>query len=99
MELEMDKCILCLDVAEERKYFFKDEPLCFMHYSGYQDVLIEELKGTVSLSAFEKYKLTLVPTPLTAKQRADKVQKEREAKEKKNQEQKKKKFSRTKIKR
>jgi len=103
MELKMEKCILCADMAEERKYFFKDEPLCFMHFSEYVIVLMEEKKCMVTadeaFSAFEKYKLTLEPTPLTAKQRADKVQKEREAKEKKNQEQKKKKSSRTKIKR
>jgi len=99
----MEKCILCTDIAQERKYFFKDEPLCFMHFAEYVVVLMEEKKCMVTadeaFSAFEKYKLTLKPTPLTAKERADKVQKEREAKEKKNQERKKKKFNRIKIKR
>lgn len=94
----MDKCILCADTARERKYFFKGEPLCSMHYAEYMEVLIKDKEYTITAddasSAFEKYKLSLEPTPLTEKQRADKVQKEREAKEKKKQEEEKKKAAR-----
>lgn len=97
MELEMKKCILCADAAEERKYFFKGKPLCTMHYSEYQDVLIGELKSTITSSdassAFEKYKLTLEPTPLSESARAEKVKKEREAKEKAEREEEKRKAS------
>lgn len=93
MELKM-KCILCADTAKERKYYFEKEPLCTMHYSEYQDVLIEELMGTVSSSdassAFEKYKLTLEPTPLSESERAEKVKKDLEAKEKAEREEKRK---------
>ena len=82
MELKMDKCILCADTAQVRKYFFKEEPLCTMHYAEYLEVLIEEKKSTVTSneasSAFEKYKLTLEPTPLSESERTEKLKKERE---------------------
>lgn len=97
MELKME-CILCADTAQERKYFFKEQPLCTMHYSEYLEVLIEEKKHTITgddaSSAFEKYKLTLEPTPLSESARAEKVKKEREAKETAKREEEKKKASR-----
>jgi len=78
----MDKCILCADTAQERKYFFKGEPLCTMHYAEYLEVLISEKKSSITSSeassAFNKYKLTLEPTPLGEKGRAEKVQKKQE---------------------
>jgi len=98
MELEMDKCILCADTARTRKYFFKKQPLCTMHYSEYLEVLIEEKKSKVTSSeassAFDKYKLTLEPTPLSESARAEKVKKEREVKENAKREEEKKKASR-----
>ena len=85
MELKMDKCILCADTAQVRKYFFKEEPLCTMHYAEYLEVLIEEKKSTVTSneasSAFEKYKLTLEPTPLSESERTEKLKKERAVEE------------------
>ncbi len=81
----MGKCILCADVAQERKYFFKEKPLCTMHYAEYLEVLLEEKKSNVTSSeaksAFNRYKLTLEPAPLSETARAEKVKKEREAKE------------------
>ena len=98
MELEMSKCILCADVARTRKYFFKDKPLCTMHYAEYLEVLIEEKKSNVTSSeaksAFSRYKLKLEPTPLSESARAEKVKKEREAREKAEREEEKKKVSR-----
>lgn len=98
MELKMDKCILCADTAQTRKYFFKEQPLCTMHYSEYLEVLIEEKKSKVTSSeassAFDKYKLTLEPTPLSESARAEKVKKEREVKENAKREEEKKKVSR-----
>lgn len=97
MELKM-KCILCADRAQERKYYFEKEPLCTMHYSEYQDVLIEEIKSTVTSSevssAFSRYKLTLEPTPLSESERAEKVKKEHKARENTKIEEEKKKASR-----
>ena len=59
----MNKCILCADTAEERKYFFEDEPLCEMHYAEYLEFLIDDMKEDVTSkgasTAFNKYKLTL----------------------------------------
>jgi len=85
MELKMGKCILCADTAQTRKYFFKDKPLCTMHYAEYLDVMIEDKEYTITgddaSSAFSKYKLTLEPTPLSESARAEKVKKEREARE------------------
>lgn len=82
MELKMNKCILCTDVAEERKYFFKAKPLCTMHYAEYMEFLVDEMENKVTeedaSTAFNSYKLTLEPRPLTAKERADKVKKEEE---------------------
>jgi len=73
---------LCADIAQERKYFFEGEPLCSMHYSEYLEVMIEEKEYTFTVddadSAFNKYKLTLEPTPLSESARAEKVKKERE---------------------
>ena len=84
-------------MARERKYYFEKEPLCTMHYSEYQDVLIGEIKTTVTSSeassAFNKYKLTLEPTPLSESARAEKVKKEREAREKSEREEEKEKAS------
>ena len=97
MELKME-CILCADTAQERKYFFKEKPLCTMHYAEYLEVLLEEKKSNVTSSeaksAFDKYKLTLEPTPLSESARAEKVKKEQEVKEKTEREEKKKKASR-----
>ena len=68
-----------------------------MHYGEYLEVLIEEKKSKVTSSeassAFSKYKLTLEPTPLSEKARAEKVKKEREAREKAEREEEKKKAS------
>jgi len=93
----MDKCILCADTARTRKYFFKEQPLCTMHYSEYLEVLIEEKKSKVTSSeassAFNKYKLTLEATPLSESERAEKVKKEREAREEAEREEEKKKNS------
>ena len=97
MELEMNKCILCADTAQERKYFFKGEPLCFMHYAEYLDVMIEDKEYTItsddSTSAFEKYKLTLEPTPLSESKRKEKAREEHEDKERAKREEEKKKTS------
>jgi hypothetical protein len=97
MELEMDKCILCADTAQERKYFFKEQPLCTMHYAEYLEVLIEEKKSNVTSSeaksAFNRYKSKLEPTPLSETARAEKVKKEREAREKAEREEEKRKAS------
>lgn len=97
MELEMSKCILCADTARTRKYFFKDKPLCTMHYAEYLDVMIEDKEYTITSddasSAFAKYKLTLEPTPLSESSRAEKVKKEHEAREKAEREEEKKKIS------
>jgi len=90
MELNMEKCILCADSARERKYFFKEEPLCTMHYAEYLEFLIEEKGHTITVddasSAFNKYKLTLEPTPLSEGQRAEKAKKEREDREREERE-------------
>lgn len=95
----MDKCILCADTARTRKYFFKEQPLCTIHYSEYLEVLIEEKKSNVTSSeaksAFNRYKLTLEPTPLSESERAEKVKKEREAREQTEKEEEKKKASRS----
>jgi len=92
------ECILCADTAQERKYFFKEKPLCTMHYAEYLEVLLEEKKSNVTSSeaksAFSRYKLTLEPTPLSESARAEKVKKEQEVKEKAEREEKKKKASR-----
>ena len=94
----MEKCILCADIARTRKYFFKEQPLCTMHYAEYLDVMIEDKEYTITSddasSAFSKYKLTLEPTPLSESARAEKVKKEREAKENSKREEEKKKASR-----
>ena len=86
----MEKCILCADAARERKYFFKEEPLCTMHYSEYLEFLIEEKGHRITVddasSAFSKYKLTLEPTPLSERARAEKIEKEREKREKEKKE-------------
>ena len=78
----MKKCILCGDTAQTRKYFFEEKPLCSMHYAEYLEVLIEDKEQTITTddasSAFNKYKLTLEPTPLSESQRAEKAKKERE---------------------
>lgn len=85
MELNMKKCILCADSAQERKYFFKEKPLCTLHYAEYLEFLIEEKRHTITAddasSAFSKYKLTLEPTPLSESQRAEKAKEEREERE------------------
>jgi len=85
MELNMKRCILCADAARERKYFFKEEPLCTLHYAEYLEFLIEEKEHTITAddasSAFNKYKLTLEPTPLSESQRTEKAKKEREERE------------------
>jgi hypothetical protein len=71
----MKKCILCGDTAQTRKYFFKEKPLCSMHYAEYLEVLIEDKEHTITAddatSAFSKYKLTLEPTPLSESERAE----------------------------
>jgi len=78
------KCILCADLAQARKYFFDDKPLCTMHYAEYLEFLIEEKEQIITLSdassAFSKYKMTLEPTPLSERARAEKAKKEREKK-------------------
>ena len=83
MELKMDKCILCADIAQVRKYFFKEKPLCTMHYAEYLEVLIEEKNSDITSSeassAFNRYRLTLEPTPLSESERANKLKREREA--------------------
>jgi len=97
MELEMSKCILCADVARIRKYFFKDKPLCTMHYAEYLDVMIEDKEYPITSedasSAFNRYKLTLEPTPLSESERVEKVKKDLEAKEKAEREEEKRKES------
>ena len=93
----MEKCILCADLAQERKYFFKEEPLCTLHYAEYLEFLIEEKGYTITAddasSAFSKYKLTLEPTPLSERARAEKARIKREKKAQEESEKKKKKSS------
>ena len=86
----MKKCILCADSARTRKYFFKNQALCIMHYAEYLEFLIEEKGHRITVddasSAFSKYKLTLEPTPLSECARAEKARKEREKREKEKKE-------------
>lgn len=85
MELKMEKCVLCASSAQVRKYFFKDMPLCDMHYAEYLEFLLDEMQSNVTSksasSAFRKYKLTLEPKPLSAEERAEKAKQEKEDKE------------------
>jgi len=89
MELQVE-CILCADLAEERKYFFKDKPLCAMHYAEYLEVLIENLDiefgGDDTASAFNEYRQTLESVPLSEIQRIEEVEKKAKAKEEANEE-------------
>jgi hypothetical protein len=93
----MKKCILCADLAQVRKYFFNDKPLCTMHYAEYLEFLIEEKDHPITAddasAAFSKYKLTLEPTPLSERARAEKVKKEREDRAQAERENEEKKFS------
>ncbi len=67
------ECIFeeCNCVAEERKYFFDDEPMCIMHYAGYLEWLMDSFNVEVSAeraeSSFEKYKIALKPFPAPPK--------------------------------
>jgi hypothetical protein len=85
MELHVD-CILCSDLAQERKYFFKEKPLCAMHYAEYLEVLIENLNiefgGDDAASAFNAYRQTLEAMPLNEIERLEKVAKNKEKKAK-----------------
>lgn len=60
-------CVLCGKTAKERKYFFPGEPLCDEHYAGYLEYVIDgfedEMTSSEVSSAFEKYKISLVPKP------------------------------------
>jgi hypothetical protein len=80
MEVNMEKCVVCADHAQERKYFLKGKPLCWMHYAEYMEVLYEEKDYDPSVedmsSAFNQYLLTLEPAPLTAEERAEKEKRE-----------------------
>ena len=82
----MDKCTLCGDSARTRKYFFQKQPLCDMHYAEYLEFLFNEMKAEVTAesagSAFEHYRLTLEPRPMTAKERAERAKREKEKREK-----------------
>jgi len=81
MELTSE-CILCTYRAKERKYFFKDNPLCTMHYAEYLEVLIGNLEGTVggdeASSAFSAYMKTLEPIPLNEMQRIEEAKRKKE---------------------
>ena len=85
MELQAE-CILCADLAQERKYFFKEKPLCAMHYAEYLEVLIENLDiefgGDDAASAFNEYRQTLEPVPVNEIERLEKVRKNKEEKAK-----------------
>ena len=75
------KCILCADMAQERKYFFKGKPLCSMHYAEYLEVLIESsdsvFTGDDAFNAFYDYRQTLEPTPLDEIHRREKKEKKK----------------------
>ena len=76
------ECILCADMAQERKYFFMGKPLCTMHYAEYLEVLIESLDcsfgGADASNAFYEYRQTLEPVPLSEMQRVEEVKKKKE---------------------
>ena len=73
------ECILCADMAQERKYFFKGKPLCSMHYAEYLEVLIESsdivVTGDDAFNAFYEYRQTLEPAPLNEIHRREKKEK------------------------
>ena len=62
----MTKCIVCDRAGEERKYFFKNKPLCSIDYSGYLEILLESMENSVTpegiMGAFQKYQLCRPPT-------------------------------------
>ena len=78
------ECILCADIAQERKYFFMGKPLCTMHYAEYLEVLIESLEctfgGSDAANAFNEYRQTLEPVPLSEMQRVEEAKKKKEKK-------------------
>ena len=63
------KCVIenCQCTAKVRDYFFDDEPLCYEHYCGYLEFLVESFNVKVTAetaeSSFEKYKIELKPLP------------------------------------
>ena len=89
MDIDME-CILCADMAQERKYFFMGKPLCTMHYAEYLEVLIESLEctfgGADAANAFHEYRQTLEPVPLSETQRVEEVKKKAKAKSNKKSE-------------
>jgi hypothetical protein len=80
----MSECIFCTEPAKERKYFFKDKPLCADDYVGYLEILLEDMEDAITsegaIGAFNKYQLC---RPATEKEIAEKKKIELVAKRKK----------------
>jgi hypothetical protein len=47
----MNNCILCNNTGKNRKYFFKNKPLCDTDYIAYLEFLIQGTNGQVTTEA------------------------------------------------
>ena len=82
----MINCILCTKIGKNRKYFFKDKPLCASHYASFLEFLIEGMNEDVTnesaQDAFKKLKISLKPESKSdAKREQERLKKERQKKE------------------
>ena len=80
----MSKCILCENIGNNRKFFFKDKPLCDSHYIAYLEFLItddEKVTTDAIEEAYERLEISLKPEGKSnSKQEEERQQKEKKEK-------------------
>lgn len=63
----MNNCILCSNTGKNRKYFFKNKPLCDTDYILYLEFLIKDMNEEVTSEsandAFAALEISLKPAP------------------------------------
>ena len=63
----MNDCILCRKTGNNRKYFFKNKPLCDTDYIAYLEFLINDMQEEVTSEsandAFAQLEISLKPEP------------------------------------
>ncbi len=63
----MSNCILCTNIGKNRKYFFKNKPLCDTDYISYLEFLIKDMNEDITSEsasdAFAALEISLKPKP------------------------------------
>lgn len=63
----MNNCILCTKTGKNRKYFFKNKPLCDTDYITYLEFIIQDMDEDVTSEsandAFTALEISLKPEP------------------------------------